>query len=515
MVRYFSNSGKKRICCCMHLTQQNGGTMTLVIGIITTIITLLIIALEVMIGYERGIRKNIIRAVMLILVAFLTLLITPAIVDLIVRNLILTNNLYDYLYRLTGVNPISYGFVQESAVNMFVVFLNPFVYVILFWILKLISFGIYLLIDRYIINRKLTKLFPCPTKKGSIAGAVLGGFYAILIGAIFFMPVSAYSELLQETEKTTTLVDGENGAVSEMFGNGNYRIAVSYQRTPSYYFYKYTGSKIVGDAVFASLSERETENATVSVEHYIPSIARVYRATRVLQGLDTASDTLTVTDYITSFNVIVAEIASQELITGTDKEKLSLMQDIVKQSVTIQENRILQAIAKDMRYETITALQQDMKILEEFSTLLVEKEMISDLMMGSSELSSEEVIERLDDEFVLRIADVLYSMDQADIVVPMIMDKLLELLLGDEIISTEELEHVENFGDTKQDFTEVCKSARQLAYLLNYEVSDEEASRLLEDSLATLDSSRLIPEDTLRGIEQILQNKLMIDKEQN
>ncbi len=497
------------------MVQQNGGNMTLIIGIITTIITLLIVALEVMIGYERGIRKNLIRAVMLIIVAILTLLITPSVVLFIIRKLILTNHLYDYLYSLTGVSALSYGFVQESAVNMFMVFLNPFVYVVLFWILKLITFGIYLLIDRYIMKRRLTRLFPSPTRKSSIGGAILGGFYAILIGAIFFMPVSAYSELLQHAEQSTTLVEGTEGAVSELVGNENYRMAVSYRRTPSYYFYKYTGAKFLGDALFTSLSEKETEAATVSVEQYIPSMLKVSQAIKVLQADNSNLNTPDIGDYLSSFHIILEELAPQTLIAGTDQEKLALMKELMMQSEAIQENPILQAITTNLDYESIAAMQQDIKTLEEASDLLREKDMLSDLLSSASELSPKEMIERLDDELILQIADLLYSMNQADMVVPIITEKLLELLIGSDASGSDALNQIENFGDTKQDFIEVCESARQLAYLMNNTVSESEAKSLLKESLRVIRNSRLINEDMLRGIERILQNKLTIYRELN
>jgi hypothetical protein len=489
--------------------------MTLIIGIITTIITLLIIALEVMIGYERGIRKNLIRAIMLVLVAALTLLITPPIVERIVRELILTNNLYDYLYGLTGVNPGSYPFVQESAVNLFNVFLNPFVYVVLFWVLKLISFGMYLLMDRYIINRKLLQLFPSPTKKSSVAGGVLGGFYAILIGAIFFMPLSAYSELLHQTERATTLVEGQEGGISELFGKENYRIAMSYERTPSYYFYKYTGSKYIGDAVFTSLSKKKANATTVSVEHYLPAIVRVYRATRVLQGMNLDPITPDVAEYITSFNIIIEEIAKQELISGTDQEKLSLVKELLSQSEAVKENRVLQSITQNMEYESIEALQKDMSVLVEFTTLLNEKDMLSDIMTKSSELSSEEMIEKLDDATINQFADLLYSMDQAEFIVPLITEKLLGLLLGDGAIGADAFNQIENFGDTKQDFIEVCKSGKQLAYLMNYEVEKTEAIKFLEESLEVLRKSKLIGDETMQGILRNLKDKLEIYRELN
>lgn len=489
--------------------------MTLIIGIITTIITLLIVALEVMIGYERGIRKNLIRAVMLIIVAILTLIITPSIVLYIINKLILTNHLYDYLYRLTGVNALSYGFVQESAVNMFMVFLNPFVYVILFWILKLITFGIYLLIDRYIMKRRLTRLFPSPSKKSSVAGAILGGLYAILIGAIFFMPVSAYSELLQHAEQSSKLAEGTEGAVSELVGNDNYRIAVSYRNTPSYYFYKYTGAKLLGDALFTSLSEKETEAATVSVEQYIPSIIKVSQAIRVLRADNNDLDNPDIGDYLSSFDIMLEELASQTLIAGSDQEKLTLMKELMMQSEAIQANPILQAITTNLDYESIAAMRQDIKMLEKASDLLRGKDMLSDLLSSTSELSPKEIIERLDDEFILQIADLLYSMKQADMVVPIITEKLFELLIGSEATGADALYQIENFGDTKQDFIEVCESARQLAYLMNNKVTEIEAKSFLKESLRIIRNSRLINEGTLRSIEQILQNKLAIYREMN
>jgi hypothetical protein len=487
--------------------------MTLIIGIITTIITLLIIALEVMIGYERGLRKNLFRAVMLILVAFLTLLVTTPIVELIVRELILTNNLYDYLYQLTGVYPGSYGFVQESAVNMFTVFLNPFIYVVLFWVLKLISFGLYLLIDRYIIKKKFMKLFPCPTRRSSIAGGVLGGIYAILIGAIFFMPISAYSELLQDTEKASIVMEGEEGSVSELFGSDNYHIAVSYQRTPSYYFYKYTGSKYLGDAMFSTLSKKKTEAATVSVNRYIPSIVRVYQAAKILQGINQGSNTSDIEGLINSFNVIVEEIASQELITGTDQEKLSLMKDYLQKSTIINENSVLQVFTENMDYESFADLKQDIKVMSEFSSLLKEKDMLSDLINNTPKLSPKELIEKLDEDFIVQIADMLYSMNQAELIVPMITEKLLSLLLEDGGIGSDALNQFENFGDTKQEFIEVCQSGKQLAYLMNYEVDEEKAIKFLEESLIVIRNSKLIHKDTLQQLEQIIGKKLKIYSE--
>lgn len=487
--------------------------MTLVIGIITTIITLLIVALEVMIGYERGIRKNLIRTVMLTLVAVLTLFITPPIVELIVRKLILTNKLNDYLYGLTGVNPAYYHFVQESAVNMFTVFLNPFVYVLLFWGLKLISFGLYLLIDRYIIKKKLVRLFPCPTKRSSIAGGILGGIYAVLIGAIFFMPISAYSELLQETEKASIVIENEDGTVSDLFGSENYLIAVSYQRTPSYYFYKYTGSKFVGDAMFSTLSQKKTEAATVSVNRYIPSLVKVYQAAKVLHGVNQSTDPQDIEGYIYSLNVILEEFASQEVITGTDQEKLSLVKDYLKQSPIINRNSMLQTILTNMDYDTIAAMQQDMKLMEDISTLLKEKEMLTDLLDHTSKLTPQELVDRLDEDFILQIADKLYSMDQAELIVPLITEKLLGLLLEDGGVGADALNQIENFGDTKQDFIEVCKSGKQLVNLMNDQVDEAEAIKVLKDCLAVIRNSKLIHKDTLQGLEQILAKKLKIYSE--
>ncbi len=482
--------------------------MILVIGIITTIITLLIVALEIMIGYERGIRKNLIRAVMLTLVAILAIYLTPSMVELIVRELLVTNKLNDYLYGLTGINPINYHFIQESVKNIFTVFLNPFVYVAIFWGLKLISFGLYLLLDRFIIKKKLVKLFPCPTKRSSIAGGVLGGIYAILIGAIFFMPISAYSELLQETEKASIVIEGEDGTVSELIGSENYDVAVSYQRTPSYYFYKYTGSKYLGDALFSALSQKKTESATVSADRYLPSITKVYQATKVLQGMKENADIEDIEIYISSLNVILEELASQDVITGTDQEKLSLVKDYLQQSPAVKENSLLQSIITKMDYESIDALQQDIRRLSDISALFKEKDLLSDIMNITSELSPQELVDKMDEKFILQAADMLYSIDQAELIVPYITEKLLGLLLEDGGVGAEALYQIENFGDTKQEFIQVCQAGKQLAYLMNHPVDEAETIKVLDESLEVIQNSKLIRKDTLQGIKQILAGKL-------
>ncbi|MBP1756759.1 MAG: hypothetical protein H6Q59_3157, partial [Firmicutes bacterium] len=364
--------------------------MTLIIGIITTIITLLIIALEVMIGYERGIRRNLIRTVMLIGVAALTMCITSPIVEFVVRKLVVTNRLNDYLYGLTGVNPGGLYFFQESAVNLFTIFLNPFVYVVLFWIFKFITFGIYLLMDRYVINKKLTKLFPSPTKKSCIGGAILGGFYAILIGAIFFMPVSAYSELLQRTE-TATIAAGQTGGVSELLGANRYRMAVGYHNTPAYYFYKYTGTKLLGDAMFSSLTKKNVAIATISVDQSIPSIVKVYYASKVLRnGITQNQSAEEYTDYINSLNIIVDEYSTNELIIGTEEEKVALVNDLLKQGDVFADSSMAQSIMTNMDYTSLSAFQQDIKTLTEFSSLLREKGILTDLLKDAPNVTPKE-----------------------------------------------------------------------------------------------------------------------------
>jgi hypothetical protein len=414
------------------------------------------------------------------------------------------------------MNPGSYSFVHESAVNLFTVFLNPFVYVVLFWIFKLISFGIYLFLDRFIFNRKLKKLFPSPSKKSSISGAILGGFYAILIGAIFFMPVSAYSELLHTTEQATLTAEGQKGAISGLLGEGNYNLAVSYRNTPSYYFYKYTGSKLLGDAMFSSLSKKNVLVTTVSVEKYVPSIAKVYQASKVLlRGVNQGATSSEIDVYLTSFQVVVEEFSSNDLLTGTDEEKLTMVHQVLKQDQVLPENDILKSLMSNMEYSSMEAFEQDMKTLAEFSSLLNEKNLLTGVMSNSSELSAEVILNILDDEFIIQLADKLYTMDQAELFVPMITEKLLGLLLGDTNAGVMTLGKIENFADTKQEFIDVCNSGKKLAYLIHNDMSidENEARTLLEDSLAILRNSKLISEDTLQRLELILQDKIELYNE--
>jgi Mg/Co/Ni transporter MgtE len=252
---------------------------------------------------------------------------------------------------------------------------------------------------------------------------------------------------------------------------------------------------------------------TVSVNRYIPSIVRVYQAAKVLQGINQSTNTTDIEGYINSFNVIVDEFASQELITGTDQEKLLLMKDYLQSSTVINENSMLQTFTKNMDYESMAALQQDLKVMTEFSSLLKEKEMLSDILNYTSELSPQELIDKMDEDFIVQIADMLYSMDQAELIVPLITEKLLGLLLEDGGIGADALNQIENFGDTKQEFIEVCQSGKQLAYLINYEVNKEEAKKFLEESLTVIRNSKLIHEDTLQDLEQILGKKLKIYSE--
>jgi Mg/Co/Ni transporter MgtE len=262
--------------------------------------------------------------------------------------------------------------------------------------------------------------------------------------------------------------------------------------------------------VFSTLSTKKTEAATVSVDRYLPSIVRVYQAAKRLQGMNQSSEETDIEGYIYSLNVITEEFASQELLTGTDQEKLALLKDYLQQNTVINSNSTLQALITKMDYESIAALQQDLKVMTELSSLLKEKEMLSDILNYTSELSPQELIERIDEDFIVQIADLLYSMDQAELIVPLMTEKLLGLLLEDGGVGSDALNQIENFGDTKQEFIEVCQSGKQLAYLMNYEVDEIEAMNFLKDSLTVIRNSKLIHKETLQELEQILANRLKL-----
>ncbi len=484
--------------------------MTLIIGIITTIITILIIALEAMIGYERGIRRNLIRTLMLIGAAVLTLYATSPIVEIIVRKLMVTDKIYDYMYNLTGVQPGGFYFLKESAVNMFTIFLNPFVYVVLFWIFKFVTFGIYILMDRYIINRKLTKLFPSPTKKSCIAGAFLGGVYAIMIGAIFFMPVSAYSELLQKTEKAA-VTGGKLGTVSELLGTDRYHAAVGYHSTPSYYFYKYTGSKQLSDLMFQSLTKKEIDTTTISADQYIPSLVKVYHASKVMKkGLSQRSSSAEYEEYMNSLNVMVEQYSANELIVGTEEEKLSFINEVLKQGAILTDNELLQSMLTNMEYSSLAAFNQDIKTLTEFSTLMKEKDILDELVINISDITPKDFVQSLDEATIDEMAEKLYSLDQAKVIVPMITEKLLGVMLGDGKLGDSTLKEIENFAATKQEFSKICDAGKQLAALIDKEMPMDkaEAERVLKDSLTILENSQLIDKETLQEIKIILQEKM-------
>lgn len=490
--------------------------MTLVIGIITTIITLLIVALEVMIGYERGIRRNLIRTLMLIGVAALTLYATSPIVEYIVRKLIVTDKLYDYLYSLTGVQPEGFFFLKESAVNLFTVFLNPFVYVVLFWVFKFITFGIYLLMDRYIIKRKLTKLFPNPTRKSCIAGALLGGVYAIMIGAIFFMPVSAYSELLQKTEKAA-ITEEEQGTVSELLGANRYRLAMGYHNSPSYYFYKYTGSKLLGDLMFHSLTNKKVDGTTVSADRYIPSLVKVYHASKIMkQGLSQRFTSTEYEEYMDSLNIMVEQYAANDLILGTEEEKLSFINEVIKQSTELTDNELLKSMMTNMEYSSLTAFEQDIKTLTEFTTIMKEKDILDELIQNTSDITPKEFILSLDGATINTMTEKLYSLDQANVIVPMITKKLLGVMLGDGILGDSTLTKIENFAATKQEFSKICDAGKQLSTLLDKDtpMNKAEAERLLNESMAVLEKSKLIDAATLQSVKEIINRKLLPEIEQ-
>lgn len=484
--------------------------MTIAVSIITFILAIVLIISETAIGYYRGLRRNLIRAAVICVVAILLLFIAPPLAKSIANKPAIAGKISASLLKISDFSKENSKVLQDSAVNAIAICLSPIVYVALFFLFKLFTWGIFIVILRY-RNKQLGDNKPVLSKKDRIYGAVVGGVYSLLIGAILFMPLSAYSEYIAKSTQIAMNADAKENVYSIAFGNKNYQAITNYRKSPAYHLYQYTGTKLIGDAMFASLSSDTIKGNKYTAKTYIESVSTIYYSAKTfMSGVSDTSDQTGNEKFIASLNTLVDEFADKNLLVASEDEKVSLLNNLIHKPGGISKNLILKNMLENTEYSSLDAFKNDMGLFSKTATLLNEKDVLSDFLKDSSDGSKANTLDKLDETTINQIADQLYNMDAAEAVVPTVIATFLDKALGEGQLVVDSPEITQNFPDTKEDFITVCNTGKRIADYLNNQqaVKDEESTKVFQEDVKKLKNNKLISSQTYNKLQTIIESKL-------
>lgn len=213
------------------------------INLIITGIVLLFLLFGFLWGFIRGLKKTSLRGVWLILTAVLCLIISPLISKLICNinisglniniNGTVATNIKEAITlgissALNGSNLESLPILTSLTDKLPIIILNPFVFVISFWILKIILLPFNAILAKLLFNKKNNKKqsnkkaktlgnelidkkeAKAPIKKYRLYGGLVGIVVGLIVCCATFVPIFGVLNIAKELNETTITVIEEN-----------------------------------------------------------------------------------------------------------------------------------------------------------------------------------------------------------------------------------------------------------------------------------------------------------------
>lgn len=251
-------------------------------------------------GMVRGFKRTAFRGAWLIITALVLFFVTPLITGMImnvdlsflnmevqgvqlttIKNLIETIAANEGFGDLLAANPVVLELVQKLPGLL----INTFLFVLLFWLTKILLWPIWAIITASVFKRRDAEGNKLKRKRllGMLTGVVIGLF----IGSVTLMPIVNTLNMVSGVEKDTeNLTDGQGGIITELAGEDAV-VALDYiNQTTMSDVYTYTGFSALSEGMYNYLTTTTINEAEVSLRKELKNAIVAYKLATDLMGYD-------------------------------------------------------------------------------------------------------------------------------------------------------------------------------------------------------------------------------------
>jgi len=346
------------------------------LGFIFTLIYALFILSGLVIGLIRGWKRSLIRLAWLIgsiiLLFIVTGFVTPALLDVDISFLNLSidgtsvSTIKQYATVIAsqaiGSTPESLYGAVDFIVALTSLFLNSFVFVILFFALKAITFVLFKIFNLIFIHDK-------GKKKGRLLGGLIGGVSGLLVALTILMPVAGYISLYGDVKKAFA----DDPEFSDSFAQSDEVIAC-YDNDPTVKIMRTIGLEsfqvIIFDNVSASKYEDVTFRLTEEKNAFLKALPDIIELSRQKSEDGSVKDYAVVTDCISALidsNLLykgVTKLAPviREKIESQDEPEDDTEKIVREALLNVLEN--VSAISKKDLKEGLTVISETIPLIQ-------------------------------------------------------------------------------------------------------------------------------------------------------
>ena len=503
--------------------------METALSIVTLLFALGCIGAEAGMGALRGMKKELCRIGSLFVIGMLLFFLVPGIAKTLI--LAVVGLIYPGGNSFSDIAGIIATELQLNAAVVSVIetilaltasLLVPFVFVVLFWVCKLISWPIFALVC--LIIKNAGKPFPQTTEKAAVPeaavaledgvtkgdsvtvpsvrsmlvkekpdsterliGAAIGAVAGLFLGALTFMP-------LAQLNKTVEIIGAE--AIAEVTDEETAEIVCFWSESPAGTLYRVTQLESLFGLLHNSLARIKIEDRVYEAKSLTELAELIPEALELAEALEDM-ETGSLAAVATPLKTVVAGVLDVSLFNET--EKTELVRYLAREGFagTETENRVLTAMLNGLQEMEFTEVRNDVLAVIDLVVMLDRYGLTkTDDMAVLAETFGNET-------FVQETADAVYAINLAEAVLPAGIDWLLESVLEEFDVKVVPSDKIENFKETKEDFKELLRIIGLLANAEGLSGSIEKLGSLTEKVLLLKDSA-FISDETFSALENAI-----------
>ena len=423
----------------------------LIISLALAAILLLFVVFGLLWGLKRGLKKTLFRAAWLAVTAVLLFVFTPMVTravmnaDLSALDLNVggeqVTTLQEYVVTLLGqdadLGQIAADNPQavSSLVQIASLAVNVFVFVLLFWALKIVLWPIWAILSAIFIRKRTLSGEKKPQHRlwGMLAGAVLG----LLVCMITLTPLTGtanFALAVEDQTKGTALAaqladgqaDPDKGLLLQAAGEENARYIELYRDSVGRKILRYTGMEALSDWIYGGLSSNTVNGVRVSLTDEVLTALSV--ADRGFALLDVDFENLTkeqISGLLSDLRGLNEDIFSIGVLSAVGND---LMPYFIAKAAdgewfelpdlgTPELNAALSDTLLGLEGLTFADLKNEIDQVLDVGVLLNNEDILPDLLAGG-EPDFEAIAAKVDEDFASSLADALFSMKSITVAFP-------------------------------------------------------------------------------------------------
>ncbi len=472
-----------------------------ILAVVALVIALLLILIEAGIGFRRGVLKSLLRAGILLVIGVVLFFAVPWLAETVILLAVnqlapgedcttlaeAAKNIVDMAGKnvdITVVVPL-----VETLLAVAATIVIPLLFVITFWLLKLISWPVFAFVCRWFEKDVAPEEKQPLTLNSKLYGAGVGIVMGAFLGAITFMPLAQLSKSIEPVGQECLQKGSISGTVDACF---------FWPDSLAAKFYETVQLDALSSVMYRSLASveiRGREYTQKDLDELLALVPDVVEVVDVLDGFKAEK----LAEAVPPAKTLVNDVF--ELSVFSDKNKLAALRYITEQGLQQTEsNPLTTAVQIAVDSMTLAEIESDLMGILDIVVLLDQ--------YGLTNVKSIEAldIKKLENGFAAEFADAVYELKMAESVVPAMVDMLLEELLSQLDVAVVPCGTIDNFKETKKDFEELIELLLDVASLaddMEKNASMEKAKELLE-KICKLEDSPFVSDETCRNITKAM-----------